>query len=76
MADRQSMGVWVGVALILAAIEAVTADFVLSCSPGRAGRRAAAALGGNIAVQVIVAIVVPHCSPPGAPDHQAQVHRR
>ncbi len=50
---------WVGVALILAAIEAATVDFVFVMFAGGALAGAlAAALGGNIAVQVIVAILV------------------
>jgi len=50
---------WVGVALILAAIEAVTVDFVFIMLAGGALAGAlAAAMGGNIAVQVIVAIIV------------------
>ena len=50
---------WVGVALILAAIEAATVDFVFVMFAGGALAGAlAAAVGGNIAVQVIVAILV------------------
>ncbi|PRY48914.1 membrane protein implicated in regulation of membrane protease activity [Knoellia remsis] len=50
---------WVGVALILAAIEAATVDFVFVMLAGGAlAGGLAAALGGNVTVQVIVAIVV------------------
>ena len=50
---------WVGVALILAAIEAVTVDFVFVMLAGGALAGAlAAGLGGNLTVQVIVAILV------------------
>ena len=50
---------WVGVALILAAIEAATVDFVfLMLAGGALAGGLAAAMGGNLAVQVIVAILV------------------
>ena len=50
---------WVGVALILAAIEAATVDFVFVMFAGGALAAAlAAAVGGNLTVQVIVAILV------------------
>lgn len=50
---------WVGVALILAAIEAATVDFVFVMLAGGALAGAlAAGLGGNLTVQVIVAILV------------------
>ena len=50
---------WLGVALILAAVEAATVDFVFIMHAGGAlAGGLAAALGGNLAVQVIVAVVV------------------
>ncbi|KGN38723.1 NfeD family protein [Knoellia subterranea] len=50
---------WVGVALILAAIEAATVDFVFVMLAGGAlAGGLAAGLGGNATVQVIVAIIV------------------
>ena len=51
--------VWVGVALILAAVEAATVDFVFVMFAGGAlAGGLAAGLGGNAAVQVIVAVAV------------------
>lgn len=50
---------WVGVALILAAIEAATVDFVFVMLAGGAlAGGLTAALGGGLAAQVIVAVVV------------------
>ncbi|KRE41404.1 NfeD family protein [Knoellia sp. Soil729] len=50
---------WLGVALILAAIEAATVDFVFVMLAGGAlAGGLAAGLGGNAAVQVVVAIAV------------------
>lgn len=50
---------WIGVALILAAIEAATVDFVFVMLAGGAlAGGLAAGLGGNASVQVIVAIFV------------------
>ena len=50
---------WVGIALILAAIEAATVDFVfLMLAGGALAAGLAAAMGGNLAVQVIVAVLV------------------
>ena len=50
---------WVGVALILAAIEAATVDFVFVMLAGGAlAGGLAAGLGGNATVQVVVAVLV------------------
>ena len=50
---------WLGVALILAAIEAATVDFVFVMFAGGAlAGGVAAALGANFPLQVIVAVVV------------------
>lgn len=50
---------WLGVALILAAVEAATVDFVfIMLAGGALAGAAAAALGGGLAVQVIVAVAV------------------
>lgn len=49
---------WVGIALVLAAIEAATVDFVFVMLAGGALAGAAtAALGGGLAIQVIVSVV-------------------
>lgn len=51
--------VWVAIALILAAIEAATVDFVfLMLAGGSVAAAVASALGAGIYVQVIVAVVV------------------
>ncbi len=50
---------WLGVALILAAVEAATVDFVfIMLAGGALAGAAVAALGGGLAVQVIVAVAV------------------
>jgi membrane protein implicated in regulation of membrane protease activity len=51
--------VWLGLALVLAAVEAASVDFVFSMLAGGAAAAAiAAALGAPFAVQVIIACVV------------------
>jgi membrane protein implicated in regulation of membrane protease activity len=51
--------VWLGLALVLAAIEAASVDFVFSMLAGGAAAGAiAAALGASFPVQVITAVVV------------------
>lgn len=50
---------WLGIALILAAIEAATVDFVfIMLAGGAAAASVAAALGAPFGVQVVVAVVV------------------
>ncbi|MBP6996402.1 MAG: NfeD family protein [Phycicoccus sp.] len=50
---------WLGIALILGAIEALTVDFVfLMLAGGAAAGAATAALGGGLVSQVVVAVVV------------------
>ena len=50
---------WLGIALVLAAIEAATVDFVfIMFAAGALAAAVAAALGASFAVQVIVAVVV------------------
>jgi len=51
--------VWLGLALVLAAVEAASVDFVFSMLAGGAAAAAiAAALGAPFAVQVVIACVV------------------
>jgi membrane protein implicated in regulation of membrane protease activity len=51
--------VWLGLALVLAAVEAASVDFVFSMLAGGAAAAAiAAALGASVTVQVIIACVV------------------
>jgi len=51
--------VWLGLALVLAAVEAASVDFVFSMLAGGAAAAAiAAALGATVTVQVIIACVV------------------
>lgn len=51
--------VWVGIALVLAAVEAATVDFTfLMISGGALAGGAAAAFGANFTIQVIVAVLV------------------
>lgn len=50
---------WVGIALVFAAVEALTVDFVFVMLAGGAAAAAiAAALGANVFLQVVVALVV------------------
>jgi membrane protein implicated in regulation of membrane protease activity len=51
--------VWLGLALVLAAVEAASVDFVFSMLAGGAAAAAiAAALGASVTVQVVIACVV------------------
>lgn len=59
MFDGQAWIVWLGIALVLVAIEAVTVDFVfLMLAGGALGGSIAGALGAPFAVQAVVAAVV------------------
>ncbi len=50
---------WVGIALVLGAVEALTVDFVfLMLAGGALAGAVASALGANFAVQVVVAVLV------------------
>lgn len=59
MFDGQAWIVWLGIALVLVAVEAATVDFTfLMLGGGALGGSVAAALGAPVSVQVIVAAVV------------------
>ncbi|MEP7333726.1 MAG: NfeD family protein [Terracoccus sp.] len=59
MFDGQAALVWLGIALVLVAIEAATVDFTfLMIGGGALGGSVAAAFGAPFAVQAVVAVVV------------------
>lgn len=59
MFDGQTALVWLGIALVLVAIEAATVDFTfLMIGGGAVGGSVAAAFGAPFAIQAVVAVVV------------------
>lgn len=57
--DGQAWLVWLGIALVLVAVEAATVDFTfLMIAGGALGGSVAAALGAPFAVQAVVAVAV------------------